>query len=114
MHNSLGRVVSPSYQSTVESLTKTTNTKFYILQFRKNANFSYQQSKMRLREAILLSTNKFDFLGHSDFSVKVLFPVVSDEDFIDHEILTKEEHAQVVNDCIAYSQRYKMFPDCLR
>jgi hypothetical protein len=69
---------------------------------------------MRLREAILLSTNKFDFLGHSDFSVKVLFPVVADEDFIDNEILTEEEYAHVMNDCIHYSQRYKMFPDCLR
>jgi hypothetical protein len=69
---------------------------------------------MRLSQAILLSTNKFDFLGHSDFSVKVLFPVVTDEDFIDHEILTEEGYAQVVNDCINYSQRYKMFPDCLR
>jgi hypothetical protein len=69
---------------------------------------------MLLSEAILLSTNKFEFLGHSDFSVKVLFPVVADGDFIDHEILTEEEYVQVVNDCVNYSQRYKMYPERLR
>jgi hypothetical protein len=69
---------------------------------------------MRLSEAILLSTNKFDFFGHSDFSMKVLFPVIANEDFIDHEILTEEEYAQLVNDCVNYSQRYKMYPDRLR
>jgi hypothetical protein len=69
---------------------------------------------MRLREAILLSTNKFDFLGQSDFSVKVLFPIVADEDFIDHEILTQDEYTPLVNDCFAFSQRYQMFPNSLR
>jgi hypothetical protein len=69
---------------------------------------------MRLSEAILLSTNKFDFLGHSDFSVKVLFPVVVGEDFIDRKILTEEEYAQVVNDCVDYSRRYKMYPERVR
>jgi hypothetical protein len=69
---------------------------------------------MRLSEAIFLSTDKFDFLGQSDFSVRVLFPVVADANFIDHEILTEEEYAQVVNDCIDFSRRHKLFPEHLR
>jgi hypothetical protein len=69
---------------------------------------------MRLSEVIFLSTNKFDFLGQSDFSLRVLFPVVADANFIDHEILTEEEYAQLVNDCIDYSHRYKLFPGHLR
>jgi hypothetical protein len=70
---------------------------------------------MRIREAIHLSSKKFDFLGRSDFSLNVLFPVVvDDENFVNHEILTREEYSRVLDHILSYNERYKMYSDQIR
>jgi hypothetical protein len=69
---------------------------------------------MRISKAILLKSKQFDFLGQKDFSLKVLFPVVTDINFIEHEGLSEEEYSLVLKDCINYSQRYKLSSDSVR
>jgi hypothetical protein len=63
---------------------------------------------MRFTEAVVLRSQINDFMGQKDFSLKALFPVVTDEHFKEYTLLTPEQYKQVLKDCFDYIERNKV------
>jgi hypothetical protein len=67
---------------------------------------------MLITEAKIYTPRTFDFMVHSNFSPKVFFPLVTDENFREFDkILTKEEYSQVLEEVLAYIETYKLIPE---
>jgi hypothetical protein len=69
-------------------------------------------TNMLITEAKNHTPASFDYMGHYNFSQKVFFPLVTDENFREFDkILTKEEYSQVLEECLAYIETYQLIPE---